>query len=262
MKYKSVRMLHGTDLKSNRLYNDLSYLWPLISPPEEYAEEAGHWRQALWDRLGPGAHRILELGVGGGHNLSHLTSDFQATAVDISPQMLALSMKLNPGVQHYLGDMRTVRLGRTFDAVLIHDAISYMVTENDLRATFATAKIHLRPGGAFLVAPDWVREVFKGATVLNWIRKRGNVEVTIQEHLREPDSAGTRLESIFTYTILENGNRRVERDTHITGIFSLSTWTGLMDEAGFEVETLRLPPNESGYGGFLFAGARGTTVQS
>ena len=237
-----------------RLYNDLSYLWPVISPPDEYAEEAGYWRRALWDRLGPGEHRILELGVGGGHNLSHLTSDFRATAVDISPQMLALSIKLNPGVQHHLGDMRTVRLGQTFDGVLIHDAISYMLTEGDLRAVFATAKIHLRRGGVLLVAPDWVREVFKGTTVLHWVRKKGDVEVTIQEYLHDPDPADTELESIFTYTINERGNQRVEQDTHITGLFPVSTWTGLMEETGFEVETLRLPAHDSGYGGFLFAG--------
>ena len=196
----------------------------------------------------------MELGVGGGHNLSHLTSDFNATAVDISPQMLALSIELNPGVQHHLGDMRSVRLGQTFDGVLIHDAISYMLNEGDLRATFATARIHLRRGGVLLVAPDWVREVFKGTTVLHWVRKKGDVEVTIQEYLHDPDPAGTELESIFTYTIDENGNQRVERDTHIMGLFPVNTWTTLMEEAGFEVETLRLPAQAGGYGAFLFVG--------
>ena len=55
-------------LKQTRLYSDLAYLWPIISPPEEYREEAGYWRQALWVKLGFGKHQILELGVGGGHN--------------------------------------------------------------------------------------------------------------------------------------------------------------------------------------------------
>ena len=102
----------------------------------------------LRKHLGPGRHRLLELGVGGGHNLSHLTSEFDAAAVDLSPQMLELSRRLNPTVEHHLGDMRTVRLpGQVFDAVLIHDAICYMQTEDDLRAAFATARVHLRPGG-------------------------------------------------------------------------------------------------------------------
>ena len=128
----------------NRLYNDLAWLWPVISTPEEYADEYVYWRRALWDKLGVGRHRILELGVGGGHNLSHLTRHFQATAVDISPQMLRLSTGLNPGVDQHLGDMRSVRLGRTFDAVLIHDAVVYRLTVADLRATRGTAVFHRR----------------------------------------------------------------------------------------------------------------------
>ena len=47
-----------------RLYGDLAYLWPIISPPEEFREEAEVWRQAIMDKLGQGRHRVLELGVG------------------------------------------------------------------------------------------------------------------------------------------------------------------------------------------------------
>ncbi len=39
--------MDATDIRLNRLYDDLAYLWPLLSPPEEYAEEAGHWRSTL-----------------------------------------------------------------------------------------------------------------------------------------------------------------------------------------------------------------------
>ena len=106
----------------------------------------------------------------------------------------------------------------------------------------------------FLAAPDLVREVFKGTTVLNWVRNNGEVEVSIREYLHDPDPADTKLESIFTYTIVEAGKQRVERDTHVMGLFPVGTWTRLMEETGFEVETLRLPPHESGYGGFLFVG--------
>lgn len=237
-----------------RLYSDLAYLWPIISPPHEYGEEAGYWRRALQRKLGPGRHQILELGVGGGHNLSHLTRDFQAAAVDLSPQMLQLSMTLNPDVDHHLGDMRTVRLGRTFAAVLVHDAISYMLTEKDLKATLETAKGHLRPGGVLLIAPDWVRESFPGSRVLHWSREQGEVAVTVEEYLHDPDPADTEIESIFSYTIKENGSVRLERDTHTMGLFPKDLWTQLMEEAGFSVEILNLSVNEGGYGGLLFLG--------
>ncbi len=67
--------------------------------------------------------------------------------------------------RHRAGDMRTLRLGRTFDAVFVHDAVCYMRTEADLWRAMETAWVHCRPGGAVLFAPDYVRENFVvGAT--------------------------------------------------------------------------------------------------
>ena len=60
--------------------------------------------------------------------------------------------------------MRTLRLGRTFDAVLVHDAVMYMTTEADLRQAIETAYVHVRPGGVAVFAPDFVKETFKPST--------------------------------------------------------------------------------------------------
>lgn len=192
--------------------------------------------------------------MGGGHNLSHLTGDFECTAVDLSPDMLALSHDLNPGVEHHAGDMRNIRLDQTFDAVLVHDAASYLLTEQDLRETFATAAVHLRPGGLLMVAPDWVQETFPDGWVYSWDRRQGDIEVNIQEVMVDPDPSDTQVESTYTYTIKKGGETTVEVDTHITGIFPIHTWSGLMGQAGFSVEVRPLPPNEGGYGSWLFIG--------
>ena len=242
-------------VQNTLLYNELAYLWPAISPPEDYAEEAVNWRNALRKYLGAGRHSLLELGVGGGHNLSHLTADFDATAVDISPNMLELSRRLNPAVEHHLGDMRSFRLpGRTFDAVLIHDAICYMLTEDDLRAAFATARAHLRPGGPLLVAPDLVRDTFRPGIRLNWSTQRDGVEITTAETVYDANPVDTVVESHFTYTIIERGARRVERDVHVTGLFSIATWLALMEAAGFRTERIPLPGDGDGCGEHLFCG--------
>ena len=243
----------------HRLYDDLAHLWPIVSPPEDYAEEAEHWRRAIRDALGPARHRILELGAGGGHNLSHLTNDFEATAVDLSPKMVEHSRRLNPGVAHHVGDMRTIRLGITFDAVLIHDAVSYMLTEDDLRAAFATARAHLRPGGLLLVAPDLVEENFKDGMVLRWPipapDQPGGMEVSVEERLvRAKRAPGTVIESTITYTITAGESRQVETDVHLTGLFPLADWKRLMEEAGFDTKVLPLPGDGDGCGEHLFSG--------
>ena len=207
--------------------------------------------------MGIGRHTLLELGVGGGHNLSHLTAEFDCTAVDLSPDMVALSLGLNPGVEHHVADMRSVRLGRTFDAVLVHDAVSYLLTEQDLRETFDTAAIHLRSGGVFMVAPDWVQETFPDGWVYSWDRRQDNITVNIEEVMLDPDPSDTQVESTYTYTITKDGETTVEIDTHVTGLFAIDTWTRLMGEAGFAVELRPLPPNEGGYGSWLFIGVVG-----
>ena len=55
-------------------------------------------------------------------------------------------------------------MGRTFDAVLIHDAIMYMTTAGDLAAAIATARDHCRPNGVLVLMPDCVTESFEPET--------------------------------------------------------------------------------------------------
>ncbi len=78
--------------------------------------------------------------------------------------MLELSQTLNPECEHIQGDMRTLRLGSTFDVVLVHDAIAYMTTEDDLRAVLDTVSAHLRAGGVGILVPDTTRELFAPQT--------------------------------------------------------------------------------------------------
>ena len=112
-----------------KLYDELAEWWPLFSAPEDYAEEAAFFARVLTEACEPAPRTVLELGSGGGNNALHLKSKFEMTLVDLSPQMLAVSRALNPECEHREGDMRTVNLGRTFDAVFIHDAIAYMTSE-------------------------------------------------------------------------------------------------------------------------------------
>ena len=262
----------------NRMYDEFADIWPLISHHSDYAAEARHWRDALTAALGAGRLRILELGVGGGNNLHHIVypdceatlsgerecgcekcgtgkAQHDAVGVDLSEKMLANSRALNPDVEHYVGDMRSVRLGRRFDAVLIHDAACYLVSEADIRATLATARAHLREGGALIMAPDWFKETFPGTQVTSGVRRDVSPEFASVEYEHDPDPSDTTLESVFLYIIKgADGNVRVEEDRHITGIFPIGTWLGLMEEAGFRAKRLPYPVHEDGRDGWLLAG--------
>lgn len=83
-------------MKQSILYTDLAAWWPLCSAPAEYKEEAQIFRRALLANSRRAPVTVLELGSGGGNNASHLKRHFQLTLVDLSPQMLAVSRRLNP----------------------------------------------------------------------------------------------------------------------------------------------------------------------
>src|SRR5690348_4916744 len=78
-----------------RLYRDLAWLWPILSPPDHYVDEAATLRATFRQLKGRARTRtpkqrprLLDLGAGGGHLLAHLARDFECTAADLSPAML------------------------------------------------------------------------------------------------------------------------------------------------------------------------------
>jgi SAM-dependent methyltransferase len=253
-----VTALHRneTDEPLPRLSSEFAPHWQLVSKPGEYAEEAVLWREAVRRRLDPGRHRRRALGVGVGHNRSHLTEDFAFTAADLAPAMIEQARRLNPDVEFHIGDMRTIRLPRAFDGVLIQDAISHTRTEEDLRAVFATAGAHLRPGGVFITAPDWFPGTFRSPRIECRSNTDGQTEFTSFEYTCDPDPSDTTIETLLWYLIREGGRElRIERDCFVCGLFPVVTWERLMTEAGFRVGKDPCDAGE-GCGGLLLVGVR------
>src|SRR5260370_29206711 len=111
-----------------RLCGEVGEWWPVFCDPRECRREAAHIVRVLRKWTKPAPRTVLELGSGGGNSAFHLKAHFAMTLVDLSPQMLSVSRKLNLECRHVSGDIRTVRLGRTFDAVYVQNAICHMTT--------------------------------------------------------------------------------------------------------------------------------------
>ena len=217
-----------------RLYDELADWWPLMSAPADYAEEAAFFARVLTDACTPPPRTVLELGSGGGNNAFHLKSKFEMTLVDVSPQMLAVSRALNPECKHHEGDMRTVRLERTFDATFIHDAIMYMTSADDLAAAIRTAYLHCRAGGVALFVPDYVRETFVAHTSHGGHDGDGR-GLRYLEWSVDPDPADTTYRTDYTIVLRDHGgDTRVVQDCHVEGLFPRAEWLRLLRGAGFE----------------------------
>jgi SAM-dependent methyltransferase len=240
-------------LEKEKLYGDLAEWWPIFSVPEEYRKEAAYLARALARSIEPAPRSVLELGSGGGNIAFHLKNKFAMTLVDLSPEMLSLSRKLNPECEHREGDMRIIRLGRTFDAVFVYDAICHMTTEADLRAAMRTAFDHLRPGGVAMFVPDFVRETFVEYTDHGGNdTSRGSVRYV--QWVTDPDPRDSTYLVDFGILIRDgSAQTRLVHDRHTYALFPRTTWRRLMREVGFDLRSIKLP---DGFGRDLFAGRR------
>lgn len=221
-----------------RFYSDFARWWPLISPVEEYGEEAGEFVR-IFRESGCAINTMLELGSGGGHNAYYLKQHFKLTLTDISEPMLAVSRDLNPECEHFPGDMRTLALGRTFDAVFVHDAIDYMTTEADLGAAMGTVYRHCRPGGVALFVPDGCMESFEPETSTGGADGADGCVVRYLEWSYDPDPGDTVGTTHYTFLMREvDGVVNTATETHEFGLFPLATWVRLCEAQGFSVEVL------------------------
>ena len=224
-------------MAAHPMYSRLAEWWPLLSPPAHYAEEADDLLPGL--RAAPDAppRTLLELGCGGGSLAWHLKSYFTLTLTDLSAGMLAVSRTTNPECDHVQGDMRTLDLGRTFDLVLLHDAVMYMTTQEDLRAALVTAARHCRIGGGIAVLPDCVRETLD--VDVDTVSTGGEDGpdgrgLRYMEWSWDPDPDDTEYITTYAFVVRHaDGRVEVEGDVHHNGVFPRATWLELLAEAGF-----------------------------
>lgn len=224
---------------SRRLYHDLSWIWPIVSPPEDYVKETEFFSRVIKEHAKLEVRTLLHLGCGGGRNDYTFKKHFNVTGVDISKEMLRMGKELNPEVDYISGDMRSIRLEKTFDAVAAFDSINYMISEKDLCETFHTAITHLHPGGIFLTVVEENRERFRQHRTIASTHFRDNVHVTFIENSFDPDPEDTHFEMTFIYLVRKKGQLEIHSDFHLWGLFRISTWCQLLEEMGFEVKQLR-----------------------
>lgn len=222
------------------LYSELTPWYRLIDPLEDHLEEADAYEAAFLRGIDGRAGTLLELGSGAGNNAYYMKRRFRCTLTDLSDGMLALSRTINPDCEHLTGDMRSLRLNRTFDAVFVHDAVVYLTSEADVVAMAHTAFVHTRPGGATIVAPDHLRDTLRESTELIE-GTDGDRALRCLAWTWDPDPGDTMYTVDYACLLREGDRVRVVHDQHAEGLFSERDWHRMLGAAGFDVETIHRP---------------------
>ncbi len=136
------------------VFNEYARYYDLLYRDKDYAGETDYVHNLI-QRQSPGATTVLNLGCGSGrHDRCLVDRGYSVTGVDLSEEMLTAARDAaagNRALEYVQGDVRTVRLGKTFDVVIsLFHVMSYQVTNADLMEAFSTAHSHLAPGGVFI----------------------------------------------------------------------------------------------------------------
>lgn len=245
------------------LYDTLIPFYRLLDPLEDHRDEGVEFAAMLKGAV-PAPQSLLELGSGAGNGAHYLKAHFsECTLVDLSEAMLNLSKEINPDCEHIAGDMRSIRLGRSFDCVFVYDAICHMTSREDLSAAIATAFAHTRPGGAALFAPDTVTEDFEQGHEVH-TGAEGNRSLRCLSWSWDPNPEDATYICDYAFLLKEDNEVRAVHDRHLMGLFPTDTWLELLREAGFEVEIRHreLPEQCSGYTDKVFVAQRPQSPRS
>lgn len=142
-----------------KVFESYSDYYDFLYRDKDYEGEADYVH-GLIEEYAPKAESILELGCGTGkHAILLAKKGYSLECVDSSERMLdvakeslaKLPEEVTGRVRFMKDDIRTVRLNKTFDAVIsLFHVISYQTANEDLEDAFATASEHLKPGGVFI----------------------------------------------------------------------------------------------------------------
>jgi len=138
------------------VFGDYACFYDLLYADKDYAGEV-QYVAGLIQRFAPSSRSLLDLGCGSGrHARLFAEQGFEVAGVDRSAEMLrqASSQTANGASQKVSftqGDIRTIRMGQTFDTVLaMFHVMSYQNSNDDFVAALRTVRAHLAPGGVFI----------------------------------------------------------------------------------------------------------------
>lgn len=118
--------------------------------------EAGAICLGLYDEFHGGAPATaIDIGCGMGREVAFFAqSGIDAMGVDFVPNMISHARQAYPAQEFRLGDLRNIRVGRTFDLVTcLGSCLNYMLTNEELSQAIESLKAHCHPGSLIVIEP-------------------------------------------------------------------------------------------------------------
>jgi len=218
------------------VFDAYSRYYDLLYRDKDYAAESGYIDGVL-KRYKIAGDDLLEFGSGTGkHGRLLAERGYRVTGIERSAEMVTQALQENSFTCKQ-GDIRSVQLGRTFDAVIsLFHVISYQVANADVQAVFARAAEHLQSGGLFVFDVWYSPAVYEQRPEVR-IKMLADeaLDITrIAEPVIFPNE--NRVDVNFTIIVhdAKTGSCQVLKESHPMRHFSLPEVDQFAAEAGFE----------------------------
>jgi len=219
------------------VFNAYSRYYDLLYRDKDYFAEA-EYIAGLLERFGVSGKRLLEFGSGTGkHGRLLAARGYEVTGIERSAEMVAQAEPA-PGFSCQQGDICTVQLGQTFDAVLsLFHVVSYQTTNDAVQAVFARAAEHLEADGLFVFDVWYSPAVYAQRPEVRVKRIADEaIEVTrIAEPILHPNENRVDVNYTIFAGDLASGMVETMTETHPMRHFSLPELDLLAKMSGFEV---------------------------
>ena len=184
-------------------FSELAEYYDPLQATKDYRSEARRLERLVHRYGRSGGRAWLDVACGTGQHLAHLRGNYAAEGVDRSPEMLRIARRRLRGIPLHCADMRTFRVGRSFDVVTcLFGAIGHLTSQRDLLRTFTNFARHLKPGGIAIVEPWFDPSEYRSGFV--YLATHRGPELTV---VRLSGSSRRRERSIvhYHYLIAERG---------------------------------------------------------
>lgn len=228
----------------SQVFDAYAAYYDLLYRDKDYAAEAAFVGDLLQQHGGITSGSLLELGCGTGKHAEYLARlGYRIHGVDMSTAMIQSARSRIPAdlkeqLSFEVGDVRTVRVGYKFDAVLsLFHVASYQTGNRDISAMFATAAEHLNPGGLFIFDFWYGPAVLTDRPIVRVKRMASDLfdVLRVAEPVMQPND--NIVEVNYTVFVINRSNQRVERinETHRMRYFFSPELHFLLEHTGFNV---------------------------
>jgi len=186
-------------MSDNPVFDAYSRYYDLLYQDKDYEGEV-EYIDSLLQAYGVSGCELLEFGSGTGkHGRLLAEKGYNITGIELSDSMVQKAQKTDDFTCQQ-GDIRTVSLGRSFDAILaLFHVVSYQTTNDDVSAVFQRAHEHLQVGGLF-VFDVWYSPAVYNLNPETRVKRMTNDEVEVIR-IAEPNILPNENKVDVNYTV-------------------------------------------------------------